>query len=90
MPSCIFYSTYGYNSLIRDGKIYTFPSLLWVQYLLECHQDLIFITPVFNRFVRLIKERLKYIQLLKRIRLFQIRDIELGKFKLKSLINNKF
>ena len=45
---------------------------------------------VFNRFVRLIKERLKYIQLLKRIRLFQIRDIELGKFKWKSLINNKF
>ena len=55
---CVFYSTYGYNTSIRDGKIYDFNKNT-IKYLLEVNKDLIlhstilhlrtFKTPTYNK-----------------------------------------
>ena len=78
MISCVFDSVYGYSSLIRVGRIYFFPSLVWVQYLLEANEDLVYISPVLKRFLRVVKEKYDYEQKMKNISLRYIRDKELG------------
>jgi len=54
---CVFYSTYGYNTSIRDGKIYDFNKNT-IKYLLEVNKDLILLSTIFKKFfVRIINNR---------------------------------
>jgi len=46
---CVFYSTYGYNTSIREGKIYDFNKNT-IKYLLEVNHDLILLSNIFKRF----------------------------------------
>ena len=54
---CVFYSTYGYNNSIREGKIYDFNKNT-IKYLLEVNQDLILLSTIFKKFfVRIINNK---------------------------------
>tara|TARA_B100000035_G_scaffold61816_3_gene49975 strand:+ start:10482 stop:10760 length:279 start_codon:yes stop_codon:yes gene_type:complete len=60
---CVFYSTYGYNTSIRNGKIYDFNKNT-IKYLLEVNKDLILLSNIFKKFfLRIINNRrlIKYI-----------------------------
>lgn len=54
----VFESTYGYNGVVRLGKIYTFTSNHYV-FMMNIYRDLIDYSGVFRRFIKICKQRLK-------------------------------
>lgn len=75
---CVFESTYGYNSSIRLGKVYYFPSKETIVYLLEVNKDLILLNSKFRYFSLFIKRFLFYKNIKKYITIQDILDRELG------------
>ncbi len=75
---CVFESTYGYNSSIRLGKIYYFPSKETIVYLLEVNKDLVLLNSKFRYFSLFIKRFLFYKNIRKYITIDDLKKRELG------------
>lgn len=74
----IFKSQYGYNSMVREGKIYFFSCKNMIYYLLQIHQDLINVWPIINRFFKHCFLMLYYKKHLPKMVMQQKHNVEIG------------
>ena len=78
MYICFFDSYYGYNSLVRIDRLYTFNTRECVKYLLEVNRDLVDKSIWIRIFISKVKKYLRVLRILKKILPKHIRSIENG------------
>ena len=78
MYVCFFESSYGYNSLVRIDRLYTFNTRETVKYLLEVNLDLVDKSMWLRFFIHKIKKYLRVLRILKKINAGHIRSVEIG------------
>lgn len=83
----VFNSLYGYNSLIRIGRIYYFSPTESLVYLLQVNRDLILLNNTFYKFFRHCKYYIKLKRLTKYFTPNHLRSIELGEKTIKQIKN---
>lgn len=86
----VFESTYGYNGVVRLGKIYTFTSNHYV-FMMNIYKDLIDYSGVFHRFIKICKEKMKekiFIFMFNPIK--DLYDREVGIISVKGLMNKYY
>ena len=78
MYVCFFKSLYGYNSIVRVDRIYTFTTRESVKYLLDINLDLIDKSVWLRLFINKIKKYLRVYKIARKITPNHIRSVEIG------------
>ena len=78
MYVCFFESSYGYNSLVRIDRLYTFNTRETVKYLLEVNLDLVDKSVSLRLFINKIKKYLRQFAIARKINTGHIRSVEIG------------